>query len=233
LTQEKIRGLAFTDSALAAGLSGPSHNPLKFGTFLFDYDNDGRLDLLVNNGHLEPEIERVPQNQTYAQPPQLYWNTGRKSDCFEPVTAKEAGGDLFAPIVGRGSAFGDLFGKGTLDVVLTANGGPARLLRNNCDLGHHWLRLTLEGDGQRSNRSAIGAVVTVQAGDLVQTRMVAGCRGYLSQSEFPLTFGLGKHTKIDKVTIRWPGKTKMVSEFTDLTADRPRTIRQAECEPPP
>jgi hypothetical protein len=228
LTQEKNKGLVFTDAALAAGISGPSQNPLKFGTFLFDYDNDGRLDLLVNNGHLEPEIERVQQNQTYAQSPQLYWNTGQKSGCFEPVTTKDAGSDLFAPMVGRGSAFGDLFGKGTLDVVLTANGGPARLLRNDCDLGHHWLRLTLEGDGQHSNRSAIGALVTVQAGDLVQSRVVAGCRGYLSQSEFPLTFGLYNRTKIDKVTIRWPGKDKMVWELTDLAVDKPHTIRQAE-----
>jgi hypothetical protein len=218
----------FTDTALAVGLSEPSSNPLKFGMFFFDFDNDGRLDLLINNGHLEPDIRVVQQNRVYAQSPSLFWNTGEKARCFEPVSSDSAGPDLFVPLVGRGSAFADLFGKGTLDVVLTANGGPARLLRNDCDLKHHWVRLTLEGDGMRSNRSAIGAIVTVQAGDLAQTRVVAGCRGYLSQSELPLTFGLGKQTKIDKVVIRWPGKDRMQSEITDVAIDKAITIRQAE-----
>src|SRR5207247_3148264 len=139
--------------------SGPTLAPLKFGTFFFDYDNDGRPDLLTNNGHLEPEIEKVQAGQKYAQSPQLFWNTGRSTGCFEPVTEADAGPDLFVPLVGRGSAFADGDGDGDLDVVLTSNGGSARLLRNDHDRKHHWVRLTVEGGGKRSNRSAIGAVV--------------------------------------------------------------------------
>ena len=205
LCQDVPKRLRFADLAMTVGLHGPTLSPLKFGTYFFDYDLDGRPDMLTNNGHLEPEIQKVQGGQRYEQAPQLFWNTGQREGCFEPVTAKDAGSDLFGPLVGRGSAFGDIDGDGDLDVVLTSNVGGPRLLRNDQKLGHHWVRLVLEGDGKRSNRSAIGAVVTLEAGGKVQRRMVAGGRGYLSQSELPLTFGLGKNATIDKITIRWPG----------------------------
>jgi hypothetical protein len=225
--RQGAKRLSFSDLAVAVGISGPTLAPLKFGTFFFDYDLDGRPDLLTNNGHLEPEIERVRGNQKYAQAPQLFWNVGRRSGCFEPVTQKDAGSDLFVPLVGRGSAFADIDGDGDLDVVLTGNGGPVRLLRNDNNLKHHWVRLTLEGDGQRSNKSAIGAVVTLEAGGRTQTQMVAGARGYLSQSEFTLTFGLGDTAKIDKVTIRWPGRDAgPPTVLTDVAVDKVHRIKQ-------
>ena len=147
-----------------------------------DYDLDGRLDILTNNGHLEPEIEKVRRGQTFEQPPQIFWNTGQaRGGCYEAVTPQDVGDDFFQPLVGRGSAYADIDGDGDLDIVLTANGGPARLLRNDCDLKHHWVRFTLQGDGARSNRSAIGAVVTVEAGGQIIRRTVAGAR--LSESE--------------------------------------------------
>jgi hypothetical protein len=205
LRRDKDR-LSFSDVALAEGVSGPSRALLKFGAFFFDYDLDGRLDLLTCNGHLEPEISKLTQGGRYEQPVQLFWNTGMKSRCFEPVTEEQAGEDLFRPIVGRGCAFGDFTNKGRLDVVLTANGGPAKLLHNEGTEGNHWLRLVLEGDGTHSNRSAIGARVTVDAGGNTYHREVIAGRGYLSQSELPLTFGLGKAEKVDRVTIQWPGR---------------------------
>src|SRR5262249_23290942 len=125
--------------------------------------------------------------------------------------------------------FADVDGDGDLDVILTANGGPPRLLRNDSALKHHWVRLQLEGDGKRSNRSAIGAVVTLEARGDVPKRMVAGARGYLSQSEFLLTFGLGKLTKIDKITIRWPGRNPGPdTELTDVAIDRLHVIKQGK-----
>jgi hypothetical protein len=215
--------LIFSDIAHAEGIGGPSQRSLTFGLFFFDYDLDGRLDLLDCNGHLEPNIQKVQLGQTYAQPPQLFWNYGGKW-AFEEVTANDAGPDLFVPLVGRGCAFADIDGDGYLDVVLTANGGPARLLHNEGGTGHHWLRLTLKGDGKKVNTSAIGAVVTLHAGGMVQQRQVASGRGYLSQSELPITFGLGQTATIDKVEIRWPGKDLPPQIVTGLAVDRMHVI---------
>ncbi len=229
LSLDNPKKLLFSDAALAVGLSGPSRRPLKFGAFFFDYDLDGRLDLLTCNGHLEPEITKVQKTQQYEQPVQLYWNTGGGQRLFEPVTEADAGPDLFKPLVGRGCAYLDYNGDGSLDVVLTENNGPARLLRNDNGLKHHWVRLTLEGDGERSNRSAIGAEVVVEAGGKKLRRQVAGARGYLSQSELPVTVGLGETARIDKVAVRWPGKDAGPPQvWTDLGPDRAYVLKQGE-----
>jgi hypothetical protein len=226
LRLQEPKSLLFIDTALAEGIARPSRQRLKFGAFFFDYDLDGAPDFLTNNGHLEPEINKVQPAQTYAQPPQLFWNTGKR---FEEVTPQDAGTDLFVPLVGRGCAYADLDGDGDLDVILTGNGGPARILRNDQQTGHHWVRLTLEGDGRRSNRSAIGARVTVEADGKVYRGEVASARGYLSQSELTLTFGLGKTDKIDRVTIRWPGKNAGAPQVLEgLAIDRVHHIRQGE-----
>jgi hypothetical protein len=224
----KSKQLIFQPFAAVEGLEGPTRPPLKFGSFFFDYDLDGRLDLLTCNGHLEPDINKVQSWQTHAQAAQLFWNTGRdrKKPCFAEVTAKEAGSDLFQPLVGRGSAYGDINGDGYPDVVLTSNGGPARLLLNEGGTGNHWIRLALEGDGKRSNRSAIGARVKLEADGKVMWRSVAGSRGYLSQSELPVTFGLGKTTTIDRITVYWPGRDAKMQEFKNLAVDKTHTLKQ-------
>ena len=121
--------LLFADEATQAGVGPASQKLLKFGLFFFDYDLDGRLDVLTANGHLEPEINRVQSNQQYRQPAQLFWNRGdSKGTGFVPVPPDKAGTDLFQPIVGRGAAFADIDGDGDLDVVLTQIGGPPLLL---------------------------------------------------------------------------------------------------------
>jgi hypothetical protein len=212
---------------MSEGILGPSRLPLKFGTFFFDYDNDGRLDLLICNGHLEPEISSVQAGQTYEQPAQLFWNTGGRAT-YAPVSEKQAGPDLFVPMVGRGSAYGDIDNDGYPDVVLTANGGRARLLRNQGVSGHNWVRLVLEGDGKRSNRSAIGAKVRVEAGGKLMYREVVSGRGYLSQSELPVTIGLGKTAKVDRITIKWPGKNGGEEVVTDVAMNKTHHIRQGQ-----
>jgi hypothetical protein len=229
LLEKDLRRLAFSDAALSTGLAGPSRGALKFGTCFFDYDNDGRLDLFVNNGHIEPEIATIQQSQQHAQAPQLYWNTGDPECYFEPVTPGRAGTDLFKPLVGRGCAFADLDGDGDLDLVLVANGGDARVLRNDLKANHS-IRLDLRGDGKKSNASAIGAVVTVEAGGRKHTRQVTGARGYLSQSELVLTVGIGGGTKADRVTVRWPGKDAGTETWTDLDAGKAHVLKQGEAK---
>jgi hypothetical protein len=222
--------LAFSDSTGSVGLAGPSRGPLKFGAFFFDYDNDGRLDLLLCNGHIEPEVTLTQATQTYAQPPQLYWNTGDSECYFEPVKADRAGPDLFKPLVGRGCAFADLDGDGDLDLVLVGNGGAARILRNDAPETNRSVRLDLRGDGIKSNRSALGAVVTVEAGGKSYTRQVTGGRGYLSQSELVLTVGIGEAVKADAVTVRWPGKDAGTETWTNLDAGRLHPLDQGKAK---
>lgn len=202
-TSQQDPGL-FTDSAITEGIGPASRLLLKFGVFFFDYDLDGRLDVLSANGHLEEEISKIQKSQHYRQPAQLFWNTGAASGpCFVSVGAEKAGSDLFKNIVGRGSAFADIDGDGDLDLILTQTGSSPLLLRNDQALGNHWVRFRLVGT--QSNRDAIGAWITVRAGGQTFARQVMPTRSYLSQSELPVTFGLGKISKIDEVEVLWPG----------------------------
>lgn len=203
--------LSFADEAITEGIGPAGRLLLKFGVFFFDYDLDGRLDLLTANGHLEEEIGKIQQGQKYRQPAQLFWNAGdRPGGCFIPVPAGKCGSDLFKPIVGRGSAFADIDGDGDLDVVLTQIAGPPVLLRNDQALHHHWLRFKLVGT--KSNRDAIGAWVKVRVNGQTLLRQVMPTRSYLSQSELPVTIGLGDATKPDEVEIMWPGGAKQKVE---------------------
>ena len=211
-----------TDEAIVEGIGPASRLALTFGLFFFDYDLDGRLDLLQANGHLEGDINKVQSSQHYRQAPQLFWNCG--TDCrssFLPLPA-DANGDFGTPLVGRGAAYADIDGDGDLDIVITQNGGPPLLLRNDLSLAHHWLRLKLIGTAV--NRDAIGAWVEVRAGNIVQRRQVMPTRSYLSQVEQVLTFGLGVVDRIDSVDIFWPDGTRRTLD--QVTVDTELEITQ-------
>jgi enediyne biosynthesis protein E4 len=199
--------LLFADEAITEGIGQASRDVLTFGVFFFDYDLDGWLDLLTANGHIEDEIEAVNPNQRYRQPALLFWNArGRHRNAgFVPVPPEKAGTDIFQPVVGRGTAFADMDGDGDMDVVIAQINGPPLLLRNDLQLRHRWLRVKLVGT--RSNRDAIGAWVKVRADQRTLWRQVMPTRGYLSQSELPVTFGLGRADRIDELTVHWPDGT--------------------------
>lgn len=214
--------LLFSDEAIAEGIGPASRLPLKFGIFFFDYDLDGWQDLLTVNGHLDEDITKVQASQEYRQPAQLFWNNGGNG--FLEVTSKQAGNDLFQPIVGRGSAFADVDLDGDLDFILTQLHGPPLLLRNDQALGHHWVRVSLVGSA--SNPDAVGAVVRVTAGGVTQVRQVMPTRSYLSSSERPLTFGLGDADSIESITITWPGGTESSLPSGKLKLDTAITISE-------
>jgi hypothetical protein len=182
---------------------------MKFGVFFFDFDLDGRLDIFEANGHLESEIEKVQTEQTHAQPVQLFWSCGPgAARGYESLGAEQVGPDLFQPIVGRGCAYADIDADGDLDVAVTANGGRARLFRNDGGSERAWIRIRLEGTG--GNRNAFGARVEVIAGGTPRKAQLSSGRSYLSQSEQVLTFGLGNYVEVEKVRIWWPGEDQPV-----------------------
>jgi hypothetical protein len=217
----------FTDEAGSNGIGPSSLLLLKFGIFFFDADLDGRLDVCTTNGHLEEDIALVQASQTYEQPPQLFWNAGAEQATeFVPLGEKQCGADFVQPMVGRGSAFADIDGDGDLDMLLVAAGKKPRLLRNDQQLGHHWLRLKLIGNGTTSNRDAIGAKVELHLGDEVLTQFVMPTCSYLSQSESAVTIGLGKRDAIDKVVIRWPDGKEQSLE--GLAVDTVHAVKQGD-----
>lgn len=200
----------FADEANATGIGPQSRTELKFGTLFVDIDLDGRLDVVGANGHLENEISKVQASQQYAQPPHFFWNCGPESKTeFCAVPESKCGREYFKRMVGRGSAVADIDGDGDLDLLFAAVGSPPRLLRNDQKLGHHWLRVSVAG--QNGGASAIGAVVEVQTKNGKQIATVMPTRSYLSQSEMPVTFGLGDADTIENVIVTWPGgKTQTI-----------------------
>jgi hypothetical protein len=191
----------FIDDAPTSTIGRASLLTLTFGCFFFDYDLDGRLDIFAVNGHVADDINRVQRRVTYAQPPHLFHNAGRRQ--FEDAS-RDAGAALQRPIVGRGAAYADYDNDGDLDLLLTANKGQAVLLRN--DGGNRNNALRVKTVGTASNRDGIGARVDVTpAGGARQRQLVKTGSSYCSQSELPLTFGLGSADAVTEVRVRWPG----------------------------
>ena len=202
----------YVDIATQSGVGLASKDRLGFGCVFLDADLDGWLDLAVVNGHIDDTVRNV-RGVGYAQSPQLFLNDGQGK--FRDV-AGEIGGGFTQPKVGRGLAYGDFDRDGDLDLLMTTNNGPAYLFRNDQTGGNKSIRIRLVGT--KSNRDAIGARVRIFHGETSQSRLVKGGSSYLSQSELPLTFGLGKREKIDRLVIDWPGGA--TEEHKNLAAGR-------------
>jgi hypothetical protein len=198
----------FIDDSATAGIGRPSLLTLTFACFFFDFDLDGRPDIFAVNGHVADDINRVQPNITYAQPPHLFRNLGGGK--FDEVTA-QLGAAVRRPIVGRGAAYADYDNDGDLDLLITENHGPARLLRN--DGGTRRNALRVKTIGTQSNRDGIGARVEIVLPDGGrQWQLVKTGSSYCSQSELPLTFGLGDATRAAQVRVRWPsGRVDTIS----------------------
>jgi hypothetical protein len=198
------RGNAYDDAALQNGIGAASQNTLGFGCVFADVDLDGALDLIVANGHIDETVRNIRGNVGYAQAPHLFLNLGDGS--FRDA-AGDVGGSFADARVGRGLAVGDFDRDGDLDVLITTNNGPARLYRNDQLAGHRSIRVRLVGT--KSNRDGIGAHVRIFHDGTSQALMVKSGSSYLSQSELPLTFGVAKRDRIERMVVHWPsGRTE-------------------------
>jgi hypothetical protein len=214
----------FSDKSVASGVASPSAKSLTFGTFFFDYDLDGLPDIFASNGHVADDISVIQPTIHYAEPMLLFRNRGAGK--FEDMSEK-MGPDLEQPIVARGAAYGDFDNDGDLDVVVSTNNGLAKLLRN--ENGNQNDVLRVKAVGVRSNRDAVGAKVTViTSGGQRLTQMVKGGSSYLSQSELPVTFGLGKPGTSGAVALQivWPSGKR--ESFTDLKPNQVVTLQEGK-----
>ena len=210
----------FEDRTRESGLGMPGRRFTGFGTFFFDYDNDGWLDLFATNGAVQllPDLVRRKDAFPLGQPDQLFRNTGKGS--FVEVM-DQAGKEFQFLEVGRGAAFGDVDNDGDTDVLVINNNGPARLFLNQVGNRNHWLGLRFVG---RDGRDMLGARVDVVVSkDNVLRRRVRTDGSYLSANDPRVLVGLGAATRVQAVRVRWPdGAT---AEFTDLSIDKYTTLK--------
>ncbi len=214
------RGL-FVDEAPRSAVGRSSLLSLAFGVFFFDYDLDGAPDIYVANGHIDEEIGRVQPRIQYRQAPLLFRNIG--SGKFADVT-NSMGASFVVPRVGRGAAYADFDRDGDLDILMTTNGGPAHLFRNDGGNSNRWLQVRLAG--KRSNRSGLGTVVTVESASGKQSQTVHSGSSYCSQSDLALTFGLGRDTTTVTLEATWPSGAKQ--RFTGLASNTAYTLTEDE-----
>ncbi len=209
----------FVDEAPRSAVGRASLLSLTFGCFFFDFDLDGWPDIFAANGHIDEEVGRVQPRIAYRESPLLFRNAG--GGRFQDVS-RSVGADFARPMVARGAAYADYDRDGDLDILISTNNGPARLLRNDGGNRNHWLSLKLVGT--RSNRDAIGAVVRLESASGRQTQTVHSGSSYCSQSDLTLTFGLGRDPDATAIEIAWPsGATQRVSP---LAANQFVTIQE-------
>ena len=227
----------YIDRAPSSDVGRATRQTLGWGCFFFDVDLDGQLDLLVVNGHLDAAAARAHQRAGQypnaptprvggpeaAESPHLFMNRGAQG--FRDAAA-EVGGAFAKPKVGRGAAFADIDADGDLDVVMTTNSGPAYLFRNDLANGNRSVRLRLRG--VTSNRDAIGALVRAKINGRTSSALVKTGSSYLSQSELPITFGVGSGKGADEIVIDWPGGKReplgSLPAGTEVTVEEGRGI---------
>src|SRR5262245_13640462 len=215
----------FEDRTREAGLGMPGRRFTGFGTFFFDYDNDGWLDLFVANGAVQllPELVRQKNPFPLGQPDQVFRNTG-KGSFIEIVD--DLPPEFSLPEVGRGAAFGDVDNDGDTDFLVTNNNGPARLFLNQVGNRNHWLGLRLVG---KSGRDMLGAQVEIVVDDKrILRRRVRTDGSYLSGNDPRVLVGLGPAMRVKAVRLRWPDGT--VEEWKGVVVDRYTTLKQGRKE---
>jgi len=201
----------FDDLADATGLGAATHLMSGWGLKFFDYDNDGNLDLIIANGNPDDLIHTIENDVTYREPLLLFHSDGR----ILRDVSKESGPVFSEELSARGLAIGDF-----------NNDAAPLLLRNTVAKENHWLGIKLVG--KKSNRDAVGARLTYQAGDLKRYRAKVGGGSYLSSHDPRVVLGIGKRTKIDWLEVKWPEPSTRIEKFTNLPIDKYITIVEGE-----
>jgi hypothetical protein len=196
------KGSIFRDVAPQTGIGQPSLLSLSFGCFFVDLDNDGWPDIFVANGHVDDDIQEIQQQVEYAEHPLVFRNLGNGK--FENIR-EQLGEAMQQKWVARGLAYADYDLDGNVDIAMSTNNGPAHLFHNSGSKNH---ALRLELQGTKSNRSAIGARITARIGGAIQSYHVRSGSSYCSQSELPITVGLGQASQADSIVIDWPSGEK-------------------------
>ncbi len=210
---------AFRDATVEAGLGAEPRLLSGFGVRFADFDNSGRQQILVANGHILDNIALFHPRVAYRETLSLFEDDGRGR--FRDVS-RESGPVFAMPLLGRGLAVLDFDSDGLLDFVVSQNSGPPLMARNRSAAGN-WITLELEGAG-KSNRDAIGAEVTITAGGKQQRAQIMGGTSYCSASDMRLHFGLGSARLVDRLTIRWP--SGHLDTFRDLPVNQFRRIAE-------
>ncbi len=215
----------FTEISYPVGLAQSTLPRVAFGCKFFDFDNDGWLDLMIANGHIQDNIQQIDADATFRQATQLFHNKGVASGAFEDFS-QTSGLDLQKSILGRGLAIGDFDNDGREDALVVDSEGKPMLLHNQTSPSGHWLAIKLVGS--RSNRDGYGAMLTAT---LPQSKLVRLCHtdgSYLSASDSRVHFGLGSNSTVEKLTIQWPSGT--VDVLKNVHADRIMLVREGSAK---
>ncbi len=211
---------SFRDITTDAGLGGERSLLSGFGVRFADFDNSGRQQILVANGHILDNIALFHPRVAYREPLSLF---ERASGAGFRDISRESGEVFAMPLLGRGLALGDFDDDGLLDFVVSQNSGPPLLARNRTAAACNWISLELQGAG-KSSRDAIGAEVTLTAAGKQQRAQIIGGRSYCSASDMRLHFGLGSARLVERVDVKWP--SGQIDTFRDLPVNRVRRIAE-------
>jgi hypothetical protein len=203
----------YVDAAVPAGLAAPSLPFLTFAVLFSDYDLDGRADILTANGHIDENVRLMGETVTFQQRMLLFHNEG--GGRYREV-GEQSGPGMQAKVLARGIARGDFDEDGDPDFLVSVNNGAPLLLRNDGARRNHWLHV--RAVGTRSNRSALGTRIVIEAGGRRQVGWIRSGSSYCSQSEPAAHFGLGPATRVDRMEIRWPNGA--VETRADIAADQ-------------
>ncbi len=210
----------FRDVSYGAQLAFGSWQNLAWGTFFFDYDNDGWPDLFVANGHIYPQVDDYQIGTSFLQRNQLFRNLGGEK--FSEVSG-EMGPSFAQAWSSRGAAYADYDNDGDLDIAVNNLDQKASLLRNEGgNRAGHWFSLSLEGT--KSNRSAVGTRVEVQTAAGRQVQELQAGSSYQSSNDPRLHFGLGPDGRVAELSVRWPSGASQT--FSGLQGDRRYFLRE-------